>query len=186
MHPVRPHHHRRCRCRRRNRGPRHRVGSPACGPPGGAHRPGPRHRRHLCRGRHAGAGQRAAPPGRRPAGTDAGLRGTLARPSPHPCPRARPQAAFRPRRRWWWAPTPPIARRWPTCARPSIGTGLEVSRLSLREARAHEPLLSPNLAAAYLVPRDHQVDPRAVARAILDGLRGRRRGRPRRRRAAAW
>ena len=48
--------------------------------------------------------------------------------------------------------------------------GLEVGRLSLREARAYEPLLSPNLAAAYLVPRDHQVDPRAVARAILDAL----------------
>lgn len=48
--------------------------------------------------------------------------------------------------------------------------GLDVGRLSLREARAHEPLLSPNLAAAYLVPRDHQVDPRAVARAILEGL----------------
>lgn len=48
--------------------------------------------------------------------------------------------------------------------------GLETSRLGIREARALEPLLTPHLAAAYLVPGDHQVDPRAVATTIATRL----------------
>ncbi|GAA1498965.1 glycine oxidase ThiO [Paeniglutamicibacter kerguelensis] len=48
--------------------------------------------------------------------------------------------------------------------------GLETTRLGIREARAREPMLAPHLAAAYLVPRDHQVDPRAVAAAIAARL----------------
>lgn len=44
--------------------------------------------------------------------------------------------------------------------------GLEVSRLSIREARRLEPLLSPHITAAHMISGDHQVDPRAVAAAI--------------------
>ena len=44
--------------------------------------------------------------------------------------------------------------------------GLDVARLSIREARKLEPLLSPDLVAAHLIVQDHQVDPRAVAAAI--------------------
>lgn len=48
--------------------------------------------------------------------------------------------------------------------------GLEVSALSIREARRLESLLSPNISAAHLVPGDHQVDPRAVAAAIEERI----------------
>lgn len=44
--------------------------------------------------------------------------------------------------------------------------GLDVSRLSIREARRLEPLLSPHITAAHMISGDHQVDPRAVAAAI--------------------
>ncbi|MBV1781255.1 glycine oxidase ThiO [Paeniglutamicibacter sp. ABSL32-1] len=48
--------------------------------------------------------------------------------------------------------------------------GLRVARLTTREARALEPMLSPNISAAHLIEQDHQVDPRALARAIMARL----------------
>lgn len=44
--------------------------------------------------------------------------------------------------------------------------GLAVEQLSIKEARAQEPMLGPHLSCAYRVAQDHQVDPRAVAAAI--------------------
>ena len=41
--------------------------------------------------------------------------------------------------------------------------GLSVQPLTIREARALEPLLSPQLSSAFLIERDHQVDPRKLA-----------------------
>ncbi|ALE06743.1 glycine oxidase [Arthrobacter sp. ERGS1:01] len=43
---------------------------------------------------------------------------------------------------------------------------LDVEQLSIREARKREPLVGPQISAAYLVAADHQVDPRGVATAI--------------------
>jgi glycine oxidase len=48
--------------------------------------------------------------------------------------------------------------------------GLEVTRMTTREARALEPLLSPHISAAHLIAQDHQVDPRALAKAIMECL----------------
>lgn len=48
--------------------------------------------------------------------------------------------------------------------------GLETTQLTIREARAREPLLAPNLSTAHLIEADHQVDPRAVAKAIVARL----------------
>ncbi|MEH0110941.1 glycine oxidase ThiO [Tersicoccus sp. MR15.9] len=48
--------------------------------------------------------------------------------------------------------------------------GLEAEQLTTREARRREPLLGPQLSAAYLLPRDHQVDPRLLSRALLAAL----------------
>ena len=48
--------------------------------------------------------------------------------------------------------------------------GLEVTRLTTREAREREPLLSPHISAAHLIAQDHQVDPRALAKAIMECL----------------
>lgn len=48
--------------------------------------------------------------------------------------------------------------------------GLRVTRLTTREARAREPMLSPHISAAHLIETDHQVDPRALARAIMARL----------------
>jgi glycine oxidase len=44
--------------------------------------------------------------------------------------------------------------------------GLEVDPLTIREARALEPLVGPQLSCAYRIAADHQVDPRGVATAI--------------------
>ncbi|MGO4385698.1 glycine oxidase ThiO [Specibacter sp. RAF43] len=44
--------------------------------------------------------------------------------------------------------------------------GLDVAQLTIREARAQEPLVGPHICAAYRVAADHQVDPRGVATAI--------------------
>ena len=41
--------------------------------------------------------------------------------------------------------------------------GLSVQPLTIREARTLEPLLSPQLSSAFLIERDHQVDPRKLA-----------------------
>ncbi|WP_026534379.1 FAD-dependent oxidoreductase [Arthrobacter sp. H14] len=48
--------------------------------------------------------------------------------------------------------------------------GLEVQELSTREARRMEPMLGPQLTGAFLIPDDHQVDPRAFAAALLAAL----------------
>jgi glycine oxidase len=48
--------------------------------------------------------------------------------------------------------------------------GLDSRQLTTREARRLEPLLGPGLACAFLAPKDHQVDPRAMATALLAAL----------------
>ena len=45
--------------------------------------------------------------------------------------------------------------------------GLDVERLNGREARRHEPALSPRTRGGILVPGDHQVDNRALVTALL-------------------
>lgn len=52
----------------------------------------------------------------------------------------------------------------------SVSLGLASERLTTREARRLEPLLSPTLACAFLADGDHQVDPRALAAALLEAL----------------
>lgn len=49
-------------------------------------------------------------------------------------------------------------------------TGADVHELLPREVRRHEPALAPALAGALLIERDHQVDPRLLAAAVLDVL----------------
>ena len=46
--------------------------------------------------------------------------------------------------------------------------GMEVNRLTTREARKREPALSPALAGAVEIIGDHQVQPRLFAKALLD------------------
>lgn len=48
--------------------------------------------------------------------------------------------------------------------------GLTSEALTLREARRLEPLLAPNLAGAFLMPDDHQIDPRVLSAALLTGV----------------
>ncbi|WP_104109703.1 glycine oxidase ThiO [Arthrobacter sp. N199823] len=48
--------------------------------------------------------------------------------------------------------------------------GLEVSQLSIREARALEPLIGPQISCAYKVEQDHQVDPRVLAKTLRAAL----------------
>lgn len=50
--------------------------------------------------------------------------------------------------------------------------GLEVSQLTIREARALEPMIGPQISCAYKVEADHQVDPRAMAAALRTALLG--------------
>ena len=52
--------------------------------------------------------------------------------------------------------------------------GLAVEPLTVREARAREPLLSPGISCAFDIPADHQVDPRRLL-ARIGGAPGRRR-----------
>ncbi|MDJ0355584.1 FAD-dependent oxidoreductase [Paenarthrobacter sp. PH39-S1] len=47
-----------------------------------------------------------------------------------------------------------------------LSLGLAVDPLTIREARAEEPLLGPQLSCAFRVAHDHQVDPRGLATAI--------------------
>ena len=47
---------------------------------------------------------------------------------------------------------------------------LPVEPLTIRDARAREPLLSPRMSTAYLVADDHQVDPRLLAAALREAL----------------
>lgn len=46
--------------------------------------------------------------------------------------------------------------------------GMEVERLTVREARRLEPALSPSIAGAVSIPGDHQVYPRMFAEALID------------------
>lgn len=48
--------------------------------------------------------------------------------------------------------------------------GLDVAQLSIREARAEEPMVGPHISCAYLMAQDHQVDPRGVVAAIREIL----------------
>ncbi len=48
--------------------------------------------------------------------------------------------------------------------------GMTVEPLSLREARALEPALSPRLSSAFRIPHDHQVDPRRLVAGLLAAL----------------
>lgn len=52
----------------------------------------------------------------------------------------------------------------------SVSLGLASERLTTRQARRLEPLLSPTLACAFLADGDHQVDPRTLADALLESL----------------
>ncbi len=60
--------------------------------------------------------------------------------------------------------------------------GLEVERLRSRDLRGLEPALAPSVRGGALVPGDHQVDPRRLAAALVEG--GRRMGVAHRRRRA--
>lgn len=51
--------------------------------------------------------------------------------------------------------------------------GMTVDRLTLRQARAQEPGLSPQLAGVVEIPGDHQVNPRMFAAALLRELQSR-------------
>lgn len=48
--------------------------------------------------------------------------------------------------------------------------GLAVEPLTIREARAAEPMVGPHISCAYRVETDHQVDPRAMAQALCTQL----------------
>ena len=48
--------------------------------------------------------------------------------------------------------------------------GLDVVPLTIREARAAEPMVGPHISCAYRVEADHQVDPRAMAEALRTQL----------------
>jgi glycine oxidase len=50
------------------------------------------------------------------------------------------------------------------------GLNLGIEELTTRQARRMEPLLGPQLTGAFLVPGDHQVDPRAMAAALHAAL----------------
>jgi len=51
-----------------------------------------------------------------------------------------------------------------------LANGLSVQPLTVREARALEPLLSPQLSSAFLIERDHQVDPRKLAERLQSAI----------------
>jgi glycine oxidase len=53
------------------------------------------------------------------------------------------------------------------------GLGLEVERLRSRELRRLEPGLAPGVRGGALVPGDHQVDPRRLVDALVEGCRRR-------------
>lgn len=54
-----------------------------------------------------------------------------------------------------------------------VARGMDVRALTSRAARTLEPALSPRIAGAFLIPGDHQVDPRRVVSALLGVLTGR-------------
>lgn len=49
--------------------------------------------------------------------------------------------------------------------------GMDVAKLSVRQARKLEPALSPAVAGAVEIPGDHQIFPRQTAQALLDALK---------------
>ncbi|MFW8571333.1 glycine oxidase ThiO [Corynebacterium pseudodiphtheriticum] len=49
--------------------------------------------------------------------------------------------------------------------------GMDVAKLSVRQARKLEPALSPAVAGAVEIPGDHQIFPRQTALALLDALK---------------
>lgn len=51
--------------------------------------------------------------------------------------------------------------------------GMEVERLTVRQARRLEPALSPGIAGAVRIAGDHQVSPRLFAAALLDAVTNR-------------
>ncbi|TFD85957.1 glycine oxidase ThiO [Cryobacterium serini] len=51
-----------------------------------------------------------------------------------------------------------------------VANGLGVEPLTVREARVLEPMLSPQVSAAFLVEQDHQVDPRRLTARIQSAL----------------
>ena len=51
-----------------------------------------------------------------------------------------------------------------------LANGLSVQPLTIREVRALEPLLSPQLSSAFLIERDHQVDPRKLAERLQSAI----------------
>jgi glycine oxidase len=53
------------------------------------------------------------------------------------------------------------------------GLGLDVERLRSRELRQLEPGLAPGMRGGALVPGDHQVDPRRLVDALVEGCRRR-------------
>ncbi len=56
-----------------------------------------------------------------------------------------------------------------------LANGLSVQPLTVREARALEPILSPQLSSAFLIERDHQVDPRKLAKRLQCAIAARAR-----------
>ncbi|MGP9503639.1 FAD-dependent oxidoreductase [Specibacter sp. AOP5-B1-6] len=50
--------------------------------------------------------------------------------------------------------------------------GLEVETLTIKAARAEEPLVGPHISCAFRIAADHQVDPRGTAAAIRARLAG--------------
>ncbi|HZK58286.1 MAG TPA: glycine oxidase ThiO [Cryobacterium sp.] len=53
-----------------------------------------------------------------------------------------------------------------------LAHGLAVEPLTIREARALEPLLSPQLSSAFSIEQDHQVDPRRLADRLRSAIAG--------------
>lgn len=51
-----------------------------------------------------------------------------------------------------------------------LGHGLEIERITSREARRLEPALSPRLSSVLRIPGDRQIDPRSLSAALLEAL----------------
>lgn len=51
-----------------------------------------------------------------------------------------------------------------------LAHGLDAEQLTIRAARALEPMVGPHISCAYKVNQDHQIDPRAMAAALRAAL----------------